>query len=89
MREFYFNIKTLLEKHIDELALLVTQEHGKTLSDARGSIQRGIDVVEFVCGIPNLLKGSYSENVATDMDSYSMRQPLGFAWVLHLLIFQR
>lgn len=72
-----FQFKILLEQHIDELALLVTQEHGKTLSDARGSIQRGIDVVEFVCGIPNLLKGSYSENVATDMDSYSIRQPLG------------
>lgn len=72
-----FKFKTLLEMHIDELAQLVTQEHGKTLSDARGSVQRGIDVVEFVCGIPHLLKGSYSEEVATDMDSYSVRQPLG------------
>lgn len=72
-----FKFKTLLEEHIDELAQLITQEHGKTLNDARGSIQRGIDVVEFVCGVPNLLKGSYSEDVATDMDSYSVRQPLG------------
>ncbi len=72
-----FNFKMLLEKHIDELAQLVTKEHGKTLSDARGSVQRGIDVVEFVCGVPNLLKGSYSEDVATEMDSYSVRQPLG------------
>jgi malonate-semialdehyde dehydrogenase (acetylating)/methylmalonate-semialdehyde dehydrogenase len=72
-----FKFKTLLEEHIDELARLVTQEHGKTLNDARGSVQRGIDVVEFVCGIPNLLKGSYSEDVAIEMDSYSIRQPLG------------
>lgn len=72
-----FKYKTLLENHIDELAQLVTKEHGKTLSDARASVQRGIDVVEFVCGIPHLLKGHYSEEVATDIDSYSVRQPLG------------
>src|SRR3990167_3204241 len=67
----------LLEKNIDELAQLVTQEHGKTLSDARGSVQRGIELVEFVCGIPYHLKGTYAEDVATDVDSYSLRQPLG------------
>ncbi|MHB1946590.1 MAG: CoA-acylating methylmalonate-semialdehyde dehydrogenase [Gammaproteobacteria bacterium] len=72
-----FKFKALLEEHIDELAQLVTNEHGKTLSDAKSSVQRGIDVVEFVCGIPHLLKGSYSEDVATDIDSYSVRQPLG------------
>lgn len=72
-----FKYKALLEANIDELAGLVTREHGKTLSDARSSVQRGIDVVEFVCGIPNLLKGHYSEEVATDIDSYSVRQPLG------------
>lgn len=72
-----FTLKTLLEKHSEELAQLVTQEHGKTLVDARGSVQRGIDVVEFVCGIPQLLKGSFSENVATDMDCFSVRQALG------------
>lgn len=72
-----FQFKNLLEKHADELAKLVTQEHGKTLNDARGSVQRGIDVVEFVCGMPFLLKGSYAEDVATDIDSYSIRQPLG------------
>ncbi|HVW98997.1 MAG TPA: CoA-acylating methylmalonate-semialdehyde dehydrogenase, partial [Candidatus Babeliaceae bacterium] len=72
-----FKYKMLLEQHINELAQLVTQEHGKTISDAQGSVQRGIDVVEFVCGVPNLLKGGYSEGVATDMDSYSVRQPLG------------
>lgn len=72
-----FQYKALLEKHLDELANLITQEHGKTLNDARGSVQRGIDVVEFVCGLPYLLKGSYAEDVATDVDSYSIRQPLG------------
>ncbi|MBV8801783.1 MAG: CoA-acylating methylmalonate-semialdehyde dehydrogenase [Gammaproteobacteria bacterium] len=71
------HFKELLEKHIDDLAQLITQEHGKTLADAKGSIQRGMDVVEFACGIPNYLKGSYSENVSTNMDMYSIRQPLG------------
>lgn len=72
-----FKFKALLEKHIDQLANLITQEHGKTTSDARGSVQRGIDVVEFACGIPHHLKGSFTEEVATDIDSYSVRQPLG------------
>lgn len=72
-----FQFKILLEKNINELASLVTREHGKTLSDARASVQRGIDVVEFALGIPHHLKGIYSENVATDVDSYSIRQPLG------------
>lgn len=72
-----FKFKSLLEKHIEELAALVTREHGKTLLDACGSVQRGIDVVEFACGIPNHLKGSYTEDVATEVDSYSVRQPLG------------
>lgn len=72
-----FRFKELLEDHADELAALITAEHGKVLSDARGSVTRGIEVVEFVCGIPHLLKGSYSENVGTGIDSYSIRQPLG------------
>lgn len=72
-----FQLKALLDKHIDELAKLITQEHGKTLNDARGSVQRGIDVVEFVCGVPNLLKGGYAAEIATDVDSYTLRQPLG------------
>src|SRR5579872_3036170 len=72
-----FKFKILLEQHIDELAELITKEHGKTLTDARGSIQRGIDVVEFACGIPNHLTGTYSEEVGTEIDSYSMRQALG------------
>ena len=72
-----FKFKSLLEEHIDELAALITQEHGKTLVDAKGSVQRGIDVVEFTCGIPDHLKGTYTEEVATEVDSYSVRQPLG------------
>lgn len=72
-----FRFKELLEQHADELALLITSEHGKVLSDARGSINRGIEVVEFACGIPHMLKGSYSENVGTAIDSHSVHQPLG------------
>jgi malonate-semialdehyde dehydrogenase (acetylating)/methylmalonate-semialdehyde dehydrogenase len=72
-----FRFKELLERNADELSALITAEHGKVLSDARGSLTRGIEVVEFACGIPHLLKGSYSENVGTGVDSYSFRQPLG------------
>jgi malonate-semialdehyde dehydrogenase (acetylating) / methylmalonate-semialdehyde dehydrogenase len=72
-----FRFKELLERHADELAFIITGEHGKVLSDARGSVTRGIEVVEFACGIPHLLKGSYSANVGTAIDSYSMYQPLG------------
>jgi malonate-semialdehyde dehydrogenase (acetylating)/methylmalonate-semialdehyde dehydrogenase len=72
-----FKFKHLIEEHADELAQLITREHGKVLSDARGSLQRGLEVVEFACGIPHLLKGEYSENVGTHIDSYSLRQPLG------------
>jgi malonate-semialdehyde dehydrogenase (acetylating)/methylmalonate-semialdehyde dehydrogenase len=74
-----FRFKELVEKHIDELALLVSNEHGKVLSDAKGSIQRGLEVVEFACGIPHLLKGEFSDNVSSGIDVYSMRQPLGVA----------
>ncbi len=72
-----FKFKELVEKHMDELAKLVSEEHGKVISDAKGSITRGLEVVEFGCGIPHLLKGEYSDNVATGIDVYSMRQPLG------------
>ena len=73
----FFRFKELLEKHIDELAELVSAEHGKVLSDARGSVIRGIEVVEFACGAPHLLKGEFSENVGSNVDSHSIRQPLG------------
>ena len=69
--------KDLIEKNIDELASIVSKEHGKTLSDAKGSITRGLEVVEFSCGIPHLLKGEFSQNVGTNIDSWSIRQPLG------------
>jgi malonate-semialdehyde dehydrogenase (acetylating)/methylmalonate-semialdehyde dehydrogenase len=67
----------LLQAHQGELAQLVTDEHGKVLSDAMGSVQRGIEVVEFACGIPHLLKGEYSENVGTQVDTHTLRQPVG------------
>lgn len=72
-----FEYLGLLKKHLDELALLITQEHGKTLEDAKGSIMRGLEVLEFACGAPNLLKGWFSEEIATGVDSYTLRQPLG------------
>lgn len=72
-----FAFRDLLNRHIDELALLLATEHGKTVPDAKGEIARGIEVVEFVCGVPHLLKGEYSEQVAANIDSFSMRQPLG------------
>lgn len=72
-----FNYKTLLEKNITELAQIITNEHGKTLPESKGSIQRGIDVLDFACGIPHHLKGSFAENVSRGMDSYSLHQPLG------------
>ena len=71
------NYKNIIEKNIDTLSKIVSEEHGKTLDDAKGSVIRGLEVVEFACGIPHLLKGEYSENVGTDIDSWSIRQPLG------------
>ncbi|GLR67127.1 methylmalonate-semialdehyde dehydrogenase (acylating) [Acidocella aquatica] len=72
-----FRFKDLLEQHADELAALISAEHGKVISDARGEVTRGIEVVEFACGIPELLKGDYSENVGTNVDSHAVRQSLG------------
>ncbi len=72
-----FRLKDLLERHMDELAAMLTEEHGKTVADSKGSITRGIEVVEFACGIPHMLKGEFTENVGAEVDSYSMRQPLG------------
>ena len=71
------NYKNLIEKNIDELAEIVSIEHGKTFADAKGSVTRGLEVVEFACGIPHLLKGEFSQNVGTNIDSWSVRQPLG------------
>ncbi|TWT18496.1 CoA-acylating methylmalonate-semialdehyde dehydrogenase [Luteimonas marina] len=72
-----FEFKRLLEAHMDELAHLLSSEHGKVLSDARGDIQRGLEVIEFSCGIPHLLKGEYTQDAGPGIDVYSMRQPLG------------
>ena len=67
----------LLNQHRDTLAAMITAEHGKVFSDAQGEVMRGIDIVEFACGIPQLLKGDYTEQVSTGIDNWTMRQPLG------------
>ena len=72
-----FNFKALLEKHMDELARLLSDEHGKVIADSKGDIQRGLEVIEFACGIPHLQKGEYTEGAGPGIDIYSMRQPLG------------
>jgi len=72
-----FKFKQLLDEHVDELAAMLTREHGKVFSDAKGEVTRGIEVVEFACGIPNLLKGQYTEQVGGGIDNWSVRQSLG------------
>jgi malonate-semialdehyde dehydrogenase (acetylating)/methylmalonate-semialdehyde dehydrogenase len=67
----------LLNQHRDTLAAMITAEHGKVFSDAQGEVTRGIDIVEFACGIPQLLKGAYTDQVSTGIDNWTMRQPLG------------
>ena len=72
-----FRLRELINQHMNDLAVLLSAEHGKTLADARGEVTRGLEVVEYACGIPQLLKGEYSDQVATAVDSFSLRQPLG------------
>ena len=72
-----FNFKALVEKNMDELAHMLSSEHGKVLADSRGDVQRGLEVIEFACGIPHLQKGEYTEGAGPSIDIYSMRQPLG------------
>src|SRR6476619_2567354 len=72
-----FALRDLIERHLDEISVLVADEHGKVVSDAKGEVIRGLEVVEYACGIPTLLKGEFSEQVSTDVDAYSFRQPLG------------
>jgi malonate-semialdehyde dehydrogenase (acetylating)/methylmalonate-semialdehyde dehydrogenase len=72
-----FAFRELVNAHAAEIAELITDEHGKVLSDALGEVQRGLEVVEFACGIPSLLKGDFSDQVSTDVDTYSFREPLG------------
>ena len=72
-----FKFKALLDEHANDLARAISLEHGKTISDARGEVTRGIEVVEFACGMPHLMKGEFNDQVGTGIDTYSMRQPLG------------
>src|SRR4051794_12517670 len=75
--ELFFEIRNTVRSHRDELARIVTGEHGKVLSDAAGEIARGLEVIDYCCGIPELLKGGYSEHASSGVDVYSLRQPLG------------
>ena len=72
-----FRFKELIERDIDKLAATITREHGKVFADAKGEVVRGLEVVEYACGIPELLKGEYTEQIASDIDAWTMRQPLG------------
>jgi malonate-semialdehyde dehydrogenase (acetylating)/methylmalonate-semialdehyde dehydrogenase len=72
-----FEFKRVVEARVDELAALLSSEHGKVIADSRGDIQRGLEVIEFACGIPHILKGEYTEGAGPGIDVYSMRQPLG------------
>ena len=72
-----FKYKALIEKNEDELIKIIVSEHGKVYEDARGSLARGLEVVEYACGIPQILKGEFTENVGKNVDSWSLRQPLG------------
>ncbi len=75
--ELFFGIRELLHQHREDIARFLTSEHGKVLSDALGEVARGLEVIEYACGIPTLLKGGYSEQASTGIDVYSIRQPLG------------
>ena len=75
--QIMFKFRDLINQNLDKLARLISAQHGKTLDDARGEVARGLEVVEFACGIPHLLKGEYSAQVASGVDSYSLRQPVG------------
>src|SRR5213594_1400051 len=75
--ETFFRIRKLVDEHREDIAKILTAEHGKVLSDAKGEVARGLEVIEFCCGIPELLKGGFSEQASTGIDVYSIRQPLG------------
>ena len=77
-----FAFRELLNERKEEIAALITAEHGKVLDDALGEVTRGLEVAEFACGIPHLLKGGFSENASTNVDVYSIRQPLGVVAVI-------
>ena len=71
------NFLALMNKHKDKLAAMITAEHGKVFTDAQGEVMRGIDIIEFACGIPQLLKGDFTDQVSTGIDNWTLRQPLG------------
>src|SRR5665647_1189593 len=75
--ELFFNIRELVHERREEVARILTSEHGKVLSDAMGEVTRGLEVIEFCCGLPTLLKSEFSEQASTGIDVYSIRQPLG------------
>ena len=85
--QILFAFRELLNARKEELAAIITSEHGKVLSDALGEVSRGQEVVEFACGIPHLLKGGFTENASTNVDVYSVRQPLGVVGVISLFNF--
>ena len=78
-RRVLFRFRDLVEAHAGELAAIITREHGKVLADARGEVTRGLEIVEFACGIPHLMKGEFSDAVGRGIDSWSLRQPVGVA----------
>src|ERR671923_349318 len=75
--ELFFRIRALVHERREEIGKILTSEHGKVLSDAKGEVARGLEVIEYCCGIPELLKGGFSEQASTGIDVYSIRQPLG------------
>src|SRR5689334_9628681 len=75
--DIFFRIRALVDEHREDIAKILTAEHGKVLSDAKGEVARGLEVIEFCCGIPELLKGGFTEQASTGIDVYSIRQPLG------------
>src|SRR5919198_3578536 len=77
--EIFFRIRKLVDEHHEDIGKILTAEHGKVLSDAKGEVARGLEVIEYCCGIPELLKGGFSEQASTGIDVYSIRQPLGVA----------
>jgi malonate-semialdehyde dehydrogenase (acetylating)/methylmalonate-semialdehyde dehydrogenase len=81
-QQVIFRFRELLNQKKDELAAIITSEHGKVLSDAMGEITRGQEVVEFACGLPHLMKGEFSDNASTDVDVYSIKKPLGVVGII-------
>src|SRR5690606_12525990 len=86
-QQVLFAFRELLNARRDELAAILTAEHGKVLSDAAGEIARGLEVVEFACGMPHLTKGSFSLNASTDVDVYTVKEPLGVVGIISPLSF--